>query len=242
MKSFIQQLLKQRLSEVTFSNHFYERSEDRIWGNKPQGPASINKGAWAGKYVEMTDITAWDEDTRKLYVEKNVPVTESVKLILAKIKMLGNVIFSTDRAVAVKLWAGREVHTGKDISAPGGTLIVIIRGDVATNTQWQPNKDANISGGKITGVDELISFEELMAYIKQTGNYTITNKDLETMRGLKTGAPIQAKPAEPVINVNGSKYIIANKDGDLKAKNSDKMLSFDDLPEDIQMKVLELMG
>ena len=242
MKELIKRLLKERLSEVTFDPHFYERSEDRLWGKKPAGPASINAAAWAGDSVGTVDLTAMDEKTRKLYIEKHVPITMEVKKILSYIDVLEKINFNTDKGVAVVLWKSSVVHTGKNQNPPGGTLLVIIRNNVALNMQWQPNRDVNLAGGKVTDVSYIFNINELMDYVKQNGTTDLTTKDLNILKDAKTGKVEPEKPKENVITVNGSKYIV-NQDGDLINKNNpNKIIKFDEMPEELQLKVLEIMG
>jgi hypothetical protein len=108
--------------------------------------------------------------------------------------------------------------------------------------QWQPNKDVNISGGKVTDVSYIINIDELNDYIAKNGVTTITTKDLNAMRDAKIGKVEPQKPKEFTIVVNGSKYSLLNKDGDLVNKNNpNKIIKFDEMPEELQMKVLELM-
>lgn len=242
MKDFIRRLLKERLSEVTFDPHFYERSEDRLWGKKPDGPASINAAAWAGDYVDTVDLTAMEEKTRKLYIEKNVPITQDVQIILKYINFLESINFKTDKGVAVVLWKSSIVHSGREQNPPGGTLLVIVRNNVALNMQWQPNRDVNLTGGKVTDVGYIVNIRELIDYVKENGDTTITTKDLNAIKDAKSGKVEPKKPKENLIVVNGSKYSVLNQDGDLVNKNNpNKIIRFDDMPEELQLKVLELM-
>lgn len=240
MKSFIKKILKQRLTEVKFHNHYYERSEDRVWGKKPAGPASINTSAWSGEEVADTrDLIAYDEDKHKLYIEKNVPLTNYVKLILDKANELANITFDTPKAVAITLWKSSVVYTGKEQNPPGGTLVAVIRDNTVVNVQWQPNKDVNVSGGKVTKTDYIISFEMLMSYVEETGNKTITTKDLNTLKNRIMGVEPKEEKIDDTFIINGSKYRILNNNGDLVNKNnSEKIIKFNDLPDDIQEKVL----
>lgn len=240
MKDFIRKTLKRKLNEISFDPHFYERSEDRVWGKKPQGPASINAPAWAGDSVGNVDLIALDTLTRKLYKQTDIPITQQVKIILDSVNVLEDINFDTDKGVAVVLWKTKIVHTGKDQNPPGGTLLVIIRNNTALNVQWQPNKDVNIGGGKVTGIDYIVNFDELLNYVSETGSKTITTKDLNILRDRKMGKSEPKKEETPIFVVDGSKYILANKDGDLVNKNNPKkIIKFDDLPDDVQLQVLD---
>ena len=243
MKDFIKHTLKLRLNEVTFEDHYYERSEDRVWGKKPKGPASINAAAWAGKDVaDIRDLKAYDDDTHKLYTQPDVPITNQVVLILNKANELADITFDTPKSVAITLWKSNIIHTGKDQRPGGGTLVAIIRNNSVMNVQWQPGKDVNVSGGKVTNTDYIISFEMLMAHVAKTGSKIIKTQDLNILRDLIMGVKPKEEKQEFVIRIDNSKYIILNDDGDLVNKNNpNKIIRFDDLPKDIQEKVLEAL-
>lgn len=244
MKDFIRHKLKLKLNEVIFDQHYYERSEDRVWGKKPEGPASINAAAWAGSEIaDVRDLTAFDEKRKKLYTQPDVPLTNYVKLILNKANDLANITFDTPKAVAITLWKSSVVYTGKDQNPPGGTLVAVIRDNVVVNVQWQPNKDVNVSGGKVTKTDYIISFEMLMSYVAETGNTTIKTKDLNIMKDRIMGIKPKEEKSEVVFVIDGSKYILLNKNGDLVNKNNpNKVIEFDNLPDDVQEKILDVIG
>lgn len=243
MKDFIKNRLKLRLNEVTFEDHYYERSEDRVWGKKPEGPASINAAAWAGKDVsDIRDLKAYDVDRKKLYTQPDVPLTNYAMQILDKAKLLADVTFNTPKSVAITMWKSNVVYTGKDQKPPGSTLVAVIRNDSVMNIQWQPSKDVNVSGGKVSNTDYIISFEMLMGYVAETGSKIITTQDLNILRDRIMGVKPKEEKQEFVIRIDNSKYIILNDDGDLVNKNNpNKIIRFDDLPKEIQEKVLEAL-
>jgi hypothetical protein len=247
MKDFIRYKLKQSLNEVTFEDHYYERSEDRVWGKKPAGPASINADAWAGNDVEdVRNLLAYDEVRHKLYTQHDVPITKKVKTILDKANDLADITFDTPKSVAITMWRSNVVYTGKDQKPPGGTLVAVIRNNSVMNIQWQPSKDVNVSGGKVTNTDYIISFEMLIGYVAETGNKTITTADLNILRDRIMGIePKQEKEKEKekIFIYDNSKYVLLNDDGDLVNKNNpNKIVKFDDLPKELQEKVLEALG
>lgn len=244
MKSLIKLLLKKKLNEVNFEPHFYERSEDRLWGKKPQGPASINASAWDGNYADTVDLKAYDETDKSLYIKKHIPITQTVKIILDKINLLNNIDFKTNKGVAIVMWKSSVTYTGKDQNPPGQQLLVIIRNNSAINMQWQPSVDVNISGGKVTGIDYIINIDTLIEYIKANNKTVITTEDLEAIKNAKSKTPKpQPKVVEkPTIIVNGSKYVVYNDNGDLVNKNNpQKIIKFDELSDDLQMQILDLL-
>jgi hypothetical protein len=240
MKEFIRKLLKERLTEVEFAPHFYERSEDRLWGNKPEGPASINAPAYEGNYVNRRDLLAYNEKLKSLYTAYDVPLVSDVDDILKVIDKIAPITFKVkNKGIGIILWSSGVVHTGRNQRPPGGTLLMIVRDNLIKTIQWQPNNDVNIGGGHVTGVDFLLKSEDLLNYVRENGKTTINGEDVLKI----IGKFVEEKPKEDIISINGTKYVIADREtGDLKQKNSGKIILFDDLPEDIQLQVLDILG
>lgn len=239
MKELIKRLLKERLTEVEFDPHFYERSEDRLWGNKPEGPASINAQAYEGNYVSRRDLLAYNEKIKKLYTAHDVPLTDDVDNILRLIDAIAPINFKVNKGIGIILWISSVIHTGKGQNPPGGTLLMIVRNNLIKTIQWQPNKDVNIGGGHVTDVDFLLKAEDLINYVRENNKTTINGEDVLKI----IGKFVPEKPKEDIISINGTKYIIANREtGDLKQKNTGKLILFDDLPDDIQLQVLDILG
>ena len=240
MKEFIRKLLKERLTEVEFAPHFYERSEDRLWGNKPEGPASINAPAYEGNYVKKRDLIAWNDELRKKYTAYDVPLTSDVDEILALIDIIAPITFKVkNKGIGIILWSSGVIHTGKNQRPPGGTLLMIVRDNLIKTIQWQPNNDVNIGGGHVTDVDFLVKAGDLIKYVDENGKSTINGEDVLKI----IGKFVPEKPKEFTVIINSTKYVIANHEtGDLKQKNSDKVIPFDELPDDIQLQVLDFLG
>ncbi len=242
MSSLIKNWLRKKLNEVAFEDHFYERSEDRLWGKKPEGPASINAAAWKGNSVDIVDLTAWDVNTKTLYIQKHVPITEPVKLILNNIDTVEKINFDTRDGVAIVMWKSMVTHTRKDQKPPGQMLILIIRNNTVQNIQWQPSLTVGSSG--INGIKYIVRYQDLIKYVQSNNSMVITTEDLENIKDIKSKEPKpEPKPIErPTIIVNGTKYSIANDDGDLVSKNNpNKIIKFDELSDELQMQVLDLL-
>jgi hypothetical protein len=239
MKSLIKKLLKQKLNEVAFDPHFYERSEDRVWGKKEAGPASINAPAYEGKYVSKRDLQAYDEKLKKLYIANDIPLTREANKILALVDQVAPINFKISKGLGIILWASTVVHTGKGQNPPGGTLLMIVRNNVVVTIQWQPNTSVNVGGGAVTDVDYLVQAPDLIKYANENGKSVINLEDILKI----TGKFVPEKPKDDIIIFNGAKYVIANREtGDIKQKNGDKVIKFDDLPEDLQAKILDIIG
>jgi hypothetical protein len=240
MSLLIKKLLRQKLNEVTFEDHFYERSEDRLWGKKPEGPASINAAAWEGNSVDVVDLKAYDVQTKTLYLQKHIPITEPVKVILDNINTVEKIDFDTRDGVAIVMWKSMVTHTGKDQNPPGQMLILIIRNNSVQNIQWQPSLTIGSSG--VNGIKYIIRYQDLIKYLQTNNTLNITTEDLEKIKQSKSKEPKPEPIEKPTIIVNGSKYSIANDDGDLVNKNNPKKtIKFDELSDELQMQVLDLL-
>lgn len=239
MKLFIKKLLKQKLNEVEFHPHFYERCEDRVWGNKPEGPASINAPAYEGKYVSKRDLQAYDDKLKELYTAYDIPLTREANKILALIDQIAPIDFKISKGLAIILWSSSVIHTGKGQYPPGGTLLMIVRNNLIVTIQWQPNTSVNVGGGNVSDVDYLVQAPDLIKYASENGKSLINLEDILKITGKFT----PEKPKDDIIIFNGAKYVIANREtGDIKQKNGDKVIKFDDLPDDIQAKILDIIG
>lgn len=244
MKSFIKKLLKQKLNEVKLSDHFLERSEDRVWGNQSKGPASINAGAYVGTdVVDNMDMRGYDEHTLKHFIKKNIPISSFVKKILNYFDVLENKInFKTKYAIGIIFWKSSVTYTGKGQNPPGNSLVGIMRDNIMVTLQWQPAKDVNIGGGMVTDTDMLLPITLILQYVKETGITTLTDEDVRKINIIQKGVDTTPKTTEPIVIINGVKYSVDMETGNVKQKNGAKSIFFDDLPDDVQEKILSIIN
>jgi len=183
-------------------------------------------------------MIAWDAKLRKLYTKYEIPLTGQVNDILDLINQIAKISFKVKKGVAIKFFSSNVIHTGKGQNPPGGTLLGIVRENQMINLQWQPNHDVNIGGGHVTDVSFIVNAKDIINYCNETGKTLLNSEDLMKI----IGTYITPKEKEPEFNINGSKYIIADRSkGDLKQKNGNKIILFDELPEEIQLQVLEYL-
>lgn len=248
MKDFISKKFKQRLNELRLSVHTIERLEDRVWGNKPAGPASINAQAWANpeNFPEEDVIGVVNN---KFHKEK-APVTPHVKRILDEIEFIKTIDFDRSIDMAIIFWKSNKMETGLGQKPPGNVLVGVLRHNDLITIQWQPS--SSISNGRITDINTVIEFDKLQQYITSNNLKTITPADIKKLT-------IKEKPVDPkkedelVININGVKYVLDGDKGVFYKKNDigkymrgevpkNELYKLDDifdrLPEDLQSKIL----
>jgi hypothetical protein len=244
MRSFIKKLVREKLNEVALDCHFLSRSEDRIWGDgKSKGvpAATINTGAYEGSdVVDILDLKTCDDETKKEYIKHDIPITKFAQIILNKInKLESGVNFNTKYAIGIIFWKSKVIHKGG--VGWGNTLVGIMRNNKMVTIQWQPAKDVNVSGGKVTDIQMILYVDDIFSYVTRTNNNTLTDNDLVAInQGLsKKTTPDVIK--EPKINIDGVGYLVDTKTGDVRQKNGDKKILFKDLPSHKQEEVFDLI-
>lgn len=248
MIPLIKKAFRQKLNELKLSVHTIERLEDRVWGNKPNGPASINATAWANpdNFPKEPVISVINNK----FHNETTPVTNHVKRILDEISFIKNINFENTIDMAIVFWKSSKLETGLGQNPPGNVLVGVLRHNEIVTIQWQPS--ASVYGGKVTDVDYVIEFDKLQNYITSNNINNITLKDVKKM--LNKDKPEQPKKENDiVITINGVKYALDAKNGIFYKKNELNQYTkglipnnelyklddiFDNLPENIQNQIL----
>jgi len=241
----LKEFIKKHLNETITTCHFLTRLEDRVWGDKVDGPATINTKAYTGEDVaSIIDLKSCDDKTKRSYIAREIPLTKYARMIIDTINVLEKDInFDTKYAIGLILWKSSTTYTGRGQSPAGNTLVAVMRQNTLTTLQWQPASD--VHSGRVTGTDLILYAKDIIHYARESGKSRITDIDIDNIKTPKKTSNIKMGKGEEefVIIFNGVKYIIDMKTGDLIKKNDkNKVIKFDDLDSQEQERILSLVN